>query len=218
MIQQMLTQKCLGWVLISDSFSDCLILDWCYVTPSCIDTLYEEHDDGQIVVSEELESEDQHVGVYVPIDLMTTDEGAGYAEIPVYAEYVGEQLHRIYVDIEQWVEVREGQEPQRKVLLPSEQQAQRSRQLIGYLTATGGGFLIADTEFALLCRDFFNNEDSQIIVQPDTEDVSPFYAGVFVNIPSDSQDKKFSVYGENEQDVLKRIAIDLLSVDDVFKK
>jgi hypothetical protein len=170
------------------------------------------------VVSEEVESEERCVGVRVPIDVVTENEGGGYAEIPAYAEYVGEQLHRVCIDIEQWVEVIEGQEPQRKVLLQSEQQAQRSRQFIGYLTATGGGFLIADAEFALLCRDFFDNEDSQITVQPDTEDASRFYAGVFVNIPSNSQDKEFSVYRENEQDVLKRIVIDILSVDDVFKK
>jgi hypothetical protein len=206
-----LTQKLLGYFILMAGYSSCMIFDWGYGS-LCLDYLGDSDNDYQIAIPTKHSESGYILGaVQHPIELIEKGNSFDSAsllepEIPVYAEYEGDSLKRVSIEIELWTGERQKltthlEEPG----LPNKR-SQLIRNLLGYVTSTGGTVVICDMDLVKLCIDCANY-DSQIRYDMEGENPSLLRAGVRFSLPID--DKEIPVYGEYEGNQIKRITIEI---------
>jgi hypothetical protein len=210
------SQKLLGYFILMSGCSSCMIFDWGYGS-WCLDYLGDTDDDYQIAIPTK-HSESGYIlaAVQHPIELI--DEQGNRVdpaspidpEIPVYAEYEGDSLKRITIEIE--LLTREKQNLTTHLEEPGSpnKSSQLTRNLLGCVTSTGGAVVICDMDMVKLCIDCADY-DSQITDEMDGEDPSLLRTGVQVSLPID--DIENPVYGEYEGELLKRITLEIANAN-----
>jgi hypothetical protein len=196
----------LGYFLLLGGSSSCIIIDWNYGS-LCLDYGI----DDQIVIPVNSELGYVRAGICVDIDLTSDSQVTNDIEIPVYADYQGDLLTNICIEIDLWisaVDITKRQEPtvEGEEYKSLNQTTQLARKLIGYVTATGHGIIICDIDMLRMCENYNDYVNSQITIPPDGEIIG-FRVGVLAEIQLD--DKEFPVYGEYKDDSIKRIIIEI---------
>jgi len=174
--------------------TSCHVIGWGYAS---WDPDYE--DDPQIIV-------EKPTGTFVPagITIGLMIPGGEDGDIPVYAEYEGDVLRRIVVDVTRWVEIGQLPVPWGEDTLDVVQGGHTNS--LGYVTIEGRAILITDMHFLRLTGSVINYDKSQITSQEETS----INVGVYVLLPQASEGQQYPVYAEYQGDEPVRVIVDLV--------
>ena len=237
--EQKIKRRLLGYFMVEGhSMLTCQIVDWKYLEEYFQGDIEEKCQtifsiDPNMSTEKKLELPQRfyeqgyiRVGVYPSFELSLQERDEQqfpeYIDIPVYANYRDDGQFSVSVEFSQWVasyEVwnSEDEQLERAKFLSEEQidylsesENLLTRKLIGYVTGVWGEIIICETEFIDICNRYKTPFDSTQIIVPSLEENVPGFRGaVIVNIPEHLRDREFSVFGEYERNILKRITVEI---------
>ena len=145
-----------------------------------------------------------------------------YIDVPVYVLREEDWRISIVVELDEWIPAlniphdEEQRDLIRKQIFPleiidlSETQQSLRRKLFGYVSTTGGGIVLCDTDYIWSAsQNCVEKDEHQIVGQALDEEYPDYRAAVFFHIPEELEDRQFPVFGEYDGDFLTRIIVEI---------